>query len=125
LPTSWTLEVEIGRIFGANQAPRHKLAAWGVAATWRDAAYRLAKHNRLPRLGRASIVLTVHLRAGRKADQQNYLSGPSLKGLLDGLVRYGLVTDDREPYCTVSCRTAALEGGRPRVVVEITPKEAP
>jgi hypothetical protein len=117
--------VEIGRIFGANQAPRHKLAAWRISETWRDAAYRLARHHAIPRLGHAAIAVTVHLRAGRKADQQNYLSGPSVKGLLDGLVRAGIVTDDREPYLTVTCRTAPLEGGRPRVVLEITAKEIP
>lgn len=68
------------------------------------------------------MVLTVHLRAGTRADQQNYISGPSCKGLLDGLVRAGVVVDDREPYLHVTCRTTALQGGRPRVVVELRPK---
>jgi hypothetical protein len=116
--------VALGRVFGVNQAPRHKLAAWRIAEDWRDGTYLLAYNAGLPKLGSARVEVTIHLRAGSKADQQNYLSGPSVKGLLDGLVRYGLVTDDREPYLTVSCRTAPLSGGPPRVELLITPRAA-
>jgi hypothetical protein len=116
---TFRLEVEAGRVVGANQAPRHKLAAWRIARDWRDATFWLAKA-RLPKLGSAEVRLTVHLRG--RGDAQNYPSGPSCKGILDGLVRAGILTDDAEPYATVSCRTAALEGGRPRVVVELRPK---
>jgi hypothetical protein len=121
-PPTFRLEVEAGRVVGANQAPRDKQAAWRISETWRDATFWLAKAAQLPRMGEAFVRLTVHLRAGARADQQNYVSGPSCKGLLDGLVRAGVMVDDREPYATVSCRTTALEGGRPRVVVELRPK---
>jgi hypothetical protein len=120
-PPPFRLEVEVGPVVGANQAPRHKLAAWRIARDWRDATFWLARA-RLPKLGSAHVQLTVHLRAGAKADQQNYPSGPSCKGILDGLVRAGVLTDDREPFATVTCRTTALDGGRPRVVVELRPK---
>jgi hypothetical protein len=63
------------------------------------------------------------MRNGARADAANLPGGPSCKGLLDGLVDAKVIPDDREPYLAASYRAAPLEGGRPRVVVEITPKE--
>jgi crossover junction endodeoxyribonuclease RusA len=122
-PPTFRLEVEAGRVVGCNQAPRDKRAAWRIARVWRDAAYWLAKDAKLPRLGSAEVDITVHLRAGVRADAQNYPSGPSVKGLLDGLVRAGVITDDSGSFLVLGeVRCRPLDGGRPRVVVELRPK---
>ena len=50
----------------------------------------------------------------------------TLKGLIDGLVDAKVVPDDAEPHLTVHMpRLAPLNGGRPRVVLELRAKEAP
>lgn len=122
-PPTFRLEVEAGPVVGANQAPRHKLAAWRIARDWRDATYWLAKAERIPALGSATVDITVHLAAGRRADAANYPSGPSVKGILDGLVRAGVIADDSGTYLQLGeVRTRALEGGRPRVVLELRAK---
>lgn len=56
----------------------------------------------------------------------NFPGGPSLKGLIDGLVDARVVPDDRGPYLTVHMpKLAPLgHGGRPRVMLELRARAA-
>ena len=96
------------------------------SAIWRHLGWARAIHARIPHFAAVDLKVTIHLRNWRRADAHNYPGGPSLKGLVDGLVDAKVAPDDAEPYLTMAMPTLApLEGGRPRVVVEITPKETP
>ena len=118
------VEVLIGeRIWGAND----DRPGWAERARrrrlWRKLGWGEALAAHLPRMGAAELHVTVHLRNWQRADAHNYPGGATLKGLIDGLVDAKVVPDDREPYLTVHMPTlAALDGGRPRVVVELRPK---
>jgi hypothetical protein len=111
-------------IVGVNQASIHRIHTWKeTQREWRDAAFWLAKATRMPRLERAELRMVCHLRNWRQADGPNMASGPSLKGLVDGLVLAGVVRDDRLPWLDVLMpRLAGLDGGRPRVDVELQAK---
>jgi hypothetical protein len=120
-PRTWTFTIH-GRAWSANHD--HEIGRWGVTeqrAQWKKSAFYLAKHTKIPPLRSARLNLKIHLRNGRRADPQNYPSGSSLKGLIDGLVAAGVVPDDRPPYLDVRMPTMApLDGGAPRVEVTIT-----
>lgn len=126
-PPTFRLEVEApdGRVWGANDGRPHWSRTAKRRQEWRYLGWLEARAARLPRLPAAELHVTIHLRNWRAADAHNYPGGPSLKGLIDGLVDAKVVPDDREPFLTVHMPTlAALDGGRPRVVVELRPKTA-
>jgi hypothetical protein len=62
----------------------------------------------------------VHVRNHTRVEPPNLPGGPSLKGLIDGLVDARVVPDDHPAHLTVHMpRVAPLDGGRPRVVLEL------
>jgi hypothetical protein len=125
-PPTFRLEVEapIGeRIWGANDDRPHWSETARRRRLWRELGWAEALANHLPRLQAAELRVTVHLRNWRTADAHNLPGGATLKGLIDGLVDAKVVPDDCEPHLTVHMPTlAALDGRRPRVVVELRPK---
>jgi len=125
-PPTFRLEVEApdGRIWGANDGRPHWAETARRRREWRYLGWVHARHARLPRMGAAELHVTVHLRNWRRADAHNYPGGPTLKGLIDGLVDAKVVPDDCEPYLTVHMPTLVpLGGGRPRVVLELRPRQ--
>jgi hypothetical protein len=63
---------------------------------WRDAANLYARAAKLPGLGKAHLVATLHFTDRRHRDTHNYY--PTIKAIVDGLVDYGLLPDDSSLY---------------------------
>lgn len=63
---------------------------------WRDAASQYAQAARLPLLGKAHILATLRFTDARRRDPHNYY--PTIKATVDGLVDYGLLSDDSSQY---------------------------
>jgi len=88
-----------GRHYGTYQNNKKAYQALG---------HRLAveyKNELAPFRGyRVKITFAVPLTKPGSADPQNYLSGPSVKGILDGITRSGyLIPDDNQTWCEASC----------------------
>jgi Holliday junction resolvase RusA-like endonuclease len=92
----------------------------GKAATvkaWRDAAHVYAQAAKLPQLGRARITATMHFPDKRRRDDHNYF--PTVKACIDGLVDYGVLSDDSREFLvgTTICGGDPIHHSRVPVVV--------
>ena len=66
-------------------------------ACWRDAAHTWAIARKLPKgLARVRITATASFPTLRRRDVDNY--APTVKAVIDGLKRYGLVPDDNAKH---------------------------
>lgn len=84
-----------------------------LTKAWRTMAHIQARQQGLPkRLGRVSIVATVHKATARKYDVHNLV--PTAKAVVDGLVDYGLIADDSNEFL-VGPDMRAGEKGVPRL----------
>lgn len=127
-PQTWRMVVEApdGRIHTSNDGRPN----WAVTARrrrlWRRLGWAQALAHHWPRLEAAELHITVHLRNAARCDVHNLPGGPSLKGLVDGLVDARVVPDDGPAHLTVHMpRVAPLDGGRPRVALELRAKRQP
>jgi hypothetical protein len=77
---------------------QHRLAGTAQRTrSWRDAGALHARANRLPKLQRARIRITLHFPDARRRDDHNYFG--TAKALIDGIVGdYGLLPNDSSQY---------------------------
>jgi hypothetical protein len=115
------VEAPIGeRIWGANDDRPNRWEAARRRRLWRELGWGEALAHGWPRLQAAELHITVHLRNAARCDPHNYPGGATLKSLIDGLVDARVVPDDDPAHLTVHMpRVAPLEGGRPRVALEL------
>lgn len=91
-----------------------------LTKAWRTMAHIQARQQRLPKkLGRVSIVATVHKATARKYDVHNLI--PTAKAVIDGLVDYGLIVDDSNEFL-VGPDMRAGDKGTPRIELLIIPE---
>jgi hypothetical protein len=121
----WTLTIlapDGRRVYSANDDHSRggRFQVRTRRAMWKHDTWITALDANIPHLEAARLDLVVHIRNARRADPANYPSASSIKGLIDGLVAAGVVTDDRPPYLDVTMpKLRPLEGGKPRVVATI------
>jgi hypothetical protein len=114
------VEAPGGRVWTSNDGRPHWARTAERRRLWRGLGWGEALANGWPRLQAAELHITVHLRNHARTDPQNLPGGPSLKGLIDGLVDAKVVPDDDPAHLTVHMpKVAPLDGGRPRVVLEL------
>jgi len=95
---SWTVEIPAPAPWlNANQRTDLR-AQTPQRRAWRDAAHVWAQAARLPGLGRAHLIATLHFTDRRRRDTHNYY--PTIKACVDGLIDYGLLPDDSAQYLT-------------------------
>jgi len=106
-PREWILEL------GYSKPPLtlNQRMHWAPKARWvkqlSDDAQLLATSSKLPKhLDQVGIVLHWQATTRRPRDSDN--PTPTLKALIDGLVRYGLVEDDDSEHVTSGCVIEAV-----------------
>lgn len=104
---SWMVRIPAPAAFLNVNKRQHGRAAAGQVKAWRDAANVQARAAKLPALGRARIVATLHFSDRKRRDDHNYF--PTIKAIIDGLVDYGLLPDDSREYLV----GVELRGGDP------------
>ena len=96
--TSWQLAMPAPcRFLSANHRHHWALEAQ-LVKEWREAAHWHAKRAKLPHLAACHIEATLRFPDRRRRDAGNY--APTLKAVVDGLVDYGLLPDDRHELLT-------------------------
>lgn len=123
-PRTWILEIPApgGQVYNANHDHRvHWYSTNARRHAARIAARLLARAQRIPPLKACRVEATIHIKAWRSADPQNYPGGSTVKGILDGLVDAAVVRSDRAEHMQVTMPTLApLGGGVTRVMLRIT-----
>jgi hypothetical protein len=91
----WTIALPFTQPLSLNDRlswqKRHRLTA-----PWKDAATNLARHHKIPRLDRFTVVLHWAPRLERIRDPENLTA--TLKVCVDGLVRAGVADGDDPRY---------------------------
>lgn len=87
----WLIELPFGRPLSLNDR-MHWQERNRATQEWVNAVRTLARHARIPALGRARIELFYTPRDDRKRDALNLVA--TLKACEDGLVREGVIVDD-------------------------------
>ena len=116
-----------GRPLVSNKANKMHWAAVGRERTvWGNAAIQAAQIAKLPKpLGRVSIEITAEYPTARSLPDADGLA-PTVKGLLDGLVRGGYLPDDSAAWVSSTrCLAPVVDRSlnRPTVAVRITEDE--
>jgi hypothetical protein len=94
----WTLEYK-AKVWTANSAARmHMGERIKLTKQWRTDFFLLAKHEKIPRLAQARIIVTPFQRMGRLQDVA--ACAPASKAAIDGLVDAGVLHDDSSEYLT-------------------------
>lgn len=113
-----------GRPLVANKAAKMHWGAVGRERTaWGDAAIQAARIAKLPPLDRVTIELTALYPMARSLPDSDGLA-PTLKGIVDGLVRARYLVDDSSEYVAwTRCHAPQVDRtlNRPTVVVTISP----
>ena len=89
-----------------------------VARTWRHAAATTARHQGIPSMTRARVVVTFHKATSHRYDPGNL--APVSKAIVDGLVDAGVFLDDSHEYVVGPDHRAGAKTATPHVVVTIT-----
>lgn len=123
----WTLVIDsLGRPLLANAAKKlHPVAETKARGRWRDTAMLLAIQARIPKR-LPQIDVTVQARYGsRRSPSDCDATAPSVKGVIDGLVRAGVIADDCPPYVASVTYRAPLVGTglRDALIVTVTAGE--
>lgn len=95
--TSWHLTIpRPAGWLNLNDRMHYRAHAVNVRA-WRDAARMYALQAKLPRgVARVRIEAWLRFPDRRRRDVHNWM--PTVKPIVDGLVDYGLIADDRDEY---------------------------
>ena len=83
------------RLISANQRLHH-FARNRLTQEWRQAAHMYAIANKLQRMDRAKITITIGFPTNHKRDVSNYQ--PTAKAIIDGLMDYRLLPDDNDVH---------------------------
>lgn len=65
-----------------------------MVRSWRTTAAMIARKHQLPFLDTIDITAVLHWTNRRRRDAHNYM--PTIKAIVDGLVDYGVISDDRD-----------------------------
>lgn len=115
----------MGRPLLANQVHRMHWAAVGRERTaWGDAAIQAARITGLPKpIGRVDITVHAEFPDRRNLPDPDGIS-PTVKGVIDGLVRGGYLTGDtRTHVASTRCGEPIVDRGlnRPTLVITLAP----
>lgn len=117
----WTLTLPFTRPLTMNTRHTHWARERAATAAWRDAAIALARRDHIPPMDRFTAVLHYAPRHERRRDVDNLM--PSLKHLVDGLVRAGVCQDDDHTRYTLTSPVIHPATGEPGrlwlVVIEL------
>ena len=95
---SWFIDY-CATVWTANSANRmHMGERIKITKQWRTDFFLLAKHEKIPRLVRAKIIVTPFQKRGRLQDVA--ACAPAAKAAIDGLVDAGVLHDDSSEYLT-------------------------
>jgi hypothetical protein len=97
---TWSFTIDqLGRPLLSNKAAKmHPIAQSNARVPWRDAATTLAYQQRIPKgLGSIDVVAQARYRTRRSPSDCDATS-PTVKGVIDGLVRAGVIVDDKAPF---------------------------
>lgn len=97
---TWSFTIDqLGRPLLSNKAAKmHPIAQSNARVPWRDATIVLARQQRIPRgLGSIDVVAQARYRT-RRSPSDCDATAPTVKGVIDGLVRAGVIVDDKAPF---------------------------
>ncbi len=109
---AWTFTIDqLGRPLLSNKARKmHQIAETNVRIQWRDATILLAYQKRIPKgLGSIDVVAQARYRT-RRSPSDCDATAPTVKGVIDGLVKAGVIVDDKAPFVASVCYLAPLVG---------------
>jgi hypothetical protein len=109
------------KLVSANDRLDWKLRA-SLVASIRDTAERVAREMRIPPLGRVRVRAFYYYPDNGKRDPGNL--APSVKAMVDGLVRSGAIPDDHDEFLTddgIHRGYPDIPGGQ--MVLQVTPYE--
>lgn len=123
-PADFVLRIDwMGRALLSNKANKMHWAALGRERTaWGDAAIQAARLAHMP--AQAAVAVTVRCEYPRRPLPDTDALSPTIKGILDGLVRGGFLADDTGEYvASVETLPAVVDRtlNRPTVVVTVRP----
>lgn len=96
---SWRLEItHLGRPLTANgMHKKHPIEVTRLRGEWRDAATVLCRAQRVPALSKIDVRAQARYRT-RRSPSDTDACAPSVKGVIDGLVKAGVLEDDKPPF---------------------------
>jgi crossover junction endodeoxyribonuclease RusA len=101
--TEWTVDLPYRTPPLSLNHRLHRMAEYRIKKQLKDDAIKLARYNHLPvALPSAHIQLNYRPPTAGRHDEDNLMA--TLKPLIDGLVSYGLVLDDRSEVVSADCK---------------------
>lgn len=116
-PRVYTLELPAGlELLTLNQRMHWRPRNARIQAL-RQAAFIVARNNKVPTLDRAEITCRIHFPTRRRRDIHNWM--PTAKACVDGLVDAGVLTDDNDDHLDGPVMQPGIPQPQAVVVLEI------